>query len=91
MLTLKNTESTHLEEKILQVISRIVDQDQVKSLHLYQTAGHLHANLVLVFDEEILLNQAHEMAEKVELVLRSQFLDLEHVMVHVEPGVDGVS
>ena len=91
MLTLKNTESTHLEEKILQVISRIVNQDQVKSLHLYQTAGHLHANLVLVFDEEILLNQAHEMAEKVELVLRSQFLDLEHVMVHVEPGVDGVS
>jgi divalent metal cation (Fe/Co/Zn/Cd) transporter len=88
VLTLKNTESTHLEEKILQVISRIVEQDQVKSLHLYQTAGHLHANLVLVFNEDILLNQAHEMAEKVELVLRSQFLDLEHVMVHVEPVIN---
>jgi len=85
VLTLKNTESTHLEEKIIQVISRIVEQDQVKFLQLYQTAGHLHANLVLVFREDILLNQAHEMAEKVELVLRSQFLDLEHVMVHVEP------
>jgi cation diffusion facilitator family transporter len=91
VLTLKNTESTHLEEKILQVISRIVEQDQVKSLHLYQTAGHLHANLVLVFNEDILLNQAHEMAEKVELVLRSQFLDLEHVMVHVEPVIDEAS
>lgn len=91
VLTLKNTESTHLEEKILQVISRIVEQDQVKSLHLYQTAGHLHANLVLVFNENILLNQAHEMAEKVELVLRSQFLDLEHVMVHVEPVIDEAS
>ncbi len=91
VLTLKNTESTHLEEKILQVISRIVEQDQVKSLHLYQTAGHLHANLVLVFNEDILLNQAHEMAEKVELVLRSQFLDLEHVMVHVEPVINEAS
>jgi len=88
VLTLKNTESIHLEEKILQVINRIVEQDQVKSLHLYQTAGHLHANLVLVFNEDILLNQAHEMAEKVELVLRSQFLDLEHVMVHVEPDIN---
>jgi len=88
MLSLKSKETTHLEDKILQVMERIVDRQQVKSLHLYQTADHLHANLVLVFDQEMRLNQAHDIAEKVELVLRSQFLDLEHVMVHVEPEVN---
>jgi len=90
LLSLKSTESHHLEEKIIQVISRIVEKDRVKSLYLYQTAGHLHANLVLSFNEDMLLNQAHETAEKVELVLRSQFLDLEHVMVHVEPEQEEV-
>jgi len=85
MLSLESAESVHLEEKIIQVIERIIEQERIKSLHLYQTADHLHANLVLLFAEGTRLSQAHEMAEKVELVLRSQFLDLKHVMVHVEP------
>lgn len=87
VLRLENAATSHLEEKIYQVIARIVERDQVKSLHLYQTADHLHANLVLVFNHDMRLNQAHDVAEKVELVLRSQFLDLEHVMVHVEPQI----
>ncbi|HAY84922.1 MAG TPA: hypothetical protein DCY42_08375 [Chloroflexi bacterium] len=87
VLSLENAATSHLEEKIYQVIARIVERDQVKSLHLYQTADHLHANLVLVFNHDMRLNQAHDVAEKVELVLRSQFLDLEHVMVHVEPQI----
>lgn len=87
VLSLENAATSHLEEKIYQVIGRIVERDQVKSLHLYQTADHLHANLVLVFNHDMRLNQAHDVAEKVELVLRSQFLDLEHVMVHVEPQI----
>jgi divalent metal cation (Fe/Co/Zn/Cd) transporter len=45
----------------------------------------MHANIVLLFNQDILLNQAHDVAEKVELELRSQFPNLEHVMVHVEP------
>jgi divalent metal cation (Fe/Co/Zn/Cd) transporter len=69
----------------LQVIERIVERKRVKSLHVYQTADHLHANLVLLFNQDVRLSQAHDLADKVELVLRSQFLDLEHVMVHVEP------
>ena len=74
-----------MEEKIYQVLSHVVDRKRIKSLQLYQTADHLHANLVLIFSEDVYLEQAHELADKVELVLRSQFLDLEHVMVHVEP------
>ncbi len=85
VLSVESTESVHLEEKILLVIDRIVDRERVKSLQVYQISGHLHANLVLLFSQDVRLLQAHELAEEVELALRGQFPDLEHVIVHVEP------
>jgi len=85
MLNLESAESLQLESEIQQVLEQVVGHKQIKSLQVYQTADHMHANIVLLFNQDIFLNQAHDVAEKVELKLRSQFPNLEHVMVHVEP------
>jgi len=85
MLNLESTESLHLEAEIRQVLEEVVEEKQIKSIQVYQIADHMHANIVLLFNQGIFLDKAHDVAEKVELELRGQFPNLEHVMVHVEP------
>ena len=89
VLELESNASVSVERKIYQVLEKFVPIDQVKSLHLYQTGDHLHANLVLDLPGEMELTQAHEIAEQIELSLRSQPSGVSHVIVHLEPSDNG--
>jgi cation diffusion facilitator family transporter len=89
VLELESNASVSVERKIYQVLGNFIPIDQVKSLHLYQTGDHLHANLVLNLPGEMKLTQAHEIAEQIELGLRVQPSGVSHVIVHLEPSDNG--
>lgn len=88
VLGLENNASGLMEARIREVVSQYLKPQGVRSLHLYQTGDHLHANLVLTLPGETPLTEAHEQAEQIELALRSQIPDLLHVMVHLEPELE---
>jgi len=90
LLGLESSNSIPKEEHIREVISSYVDHANVRSLQLYQTGDHLHANLVLMLSGETPLIDAHELAEEIELGLRSQIQSLSHVIVHLEPEPEKV-
>ncbi|MEJ2759205.1 MAG: cation diffusion facilitator family transporter [Anaerolineales bacterium] len=85
VLGLENDINSPNEQRIRQVIGKYINIDQVRSLRLYQTGDHLHANLELMLPGEKLLTEAHSLAEDIELGLRTQVPALSHVIVHLEP------
>ncbi len=86
VLELEEGASNSVEREIYQLLENFVPRDQVQSLHLYQTGDHLHANIVLDLPGEMALTNAHEIAEEIELRLRSESPKLAHVIVHLEPA-----
>ncbi len=85
LLGLESSASIPVEAQIREVIGKYIDLANVRSKQLYQTGDHLHLNLVLVLPGKVPLTEAHELAEEIELGLRSQIPSLSHVIVHLEP------
>jgi divalent metal cation (Fe/Co/Zn/Cd) transporter len=74
-----------VEAMVVSVLDAFLHTDQLRSLQLYHTGGHLHAAIVICLDENIPLTQAHEFSEKIEMELRKQVPTLNRVTLHVEP------
>jgi cation diffusion facilitator family transporter len=74
-----------VEAKVVSVLDDFLHTDQLRSLQLYHTGGHLHAAIVICLDENTPLTQAHEFSEKIEIELRKQVPTLNRVTLHVEP------
>lgn len=74
-----------VEAMVVSVLDAFLHTDQLRSLQLYHTGGHLHAAIVICLDENTQLTQAHEFSEKIEMELRKQVPTLNRVTLHVEP------
>jgi cation diffusion facilitator family transporter len=77
-----------LQVKVVSVLDDLIETDQLRSLQLYQSGGHLQAVIVICLDEKMPLTSAHEFSEKIEIELRKQVPKLNRVTLHVEPFRD---
>jgi cation diffusion facilitator family transporter len=74
-----------VEAKVVSVLDDFLHTDQLRSLQLYHSGGHLHAAIVICLDENLPLTEAHEFSETIEMELRKQVPTLNRVTLHVEP------
>jgi cation diffusion facilitator family transporter len=74
-----------LEARVVSVLDNFLRTDQLRTLQLYHSGGHLHAVIVICLDENMPLTDAHDFSEKIEIELRKQVPKLDRVTLHIEP------
>jgi cation diffusion facilitator family transporter len=80
------------ETKVEQVVEKLATVENVREVHDIVTVyahGKLYITLHAYVDPKLSVEEAHEIAEKIENRLHAEIKQLENVTVHVEPyGVD---
>lgn len=74
-----------VEARVVSVLDDVLQTDQLRSLQLYYSGGHLHAVIVVCLDENTSLTSANDYADKLEVELRRHVPQLDRVTLHVEP------
>ena len=72
-----------------QLVEKLATVDGVREVHEIATvyaSGKLYITLHAIVDPDLSVEQAHEIAEKIEKRMHSGIRQLEHVTVHVEPS-----
>lgn len=80
--------------KNVSIDSKIYDiahgMEGVKGIHnisSYKSEGKTYVTLHLMVEQQISLNEAHKISEKVEQKIQSDIQNIEHITVHLEPFV----
>ena len=74
-----------LEEEILSLVSSLPDVQSPHDLRTRRIGNHYAIEMHILVDGDITLREAHDKASEVEDLLRKQYGDDTHVVVHVEP------
>ena len=72
-----------------QLVEKLATVDGVREVHEIATvyaSGKLYITLHAIVDPDLSVEQAHEIAEKIEKRMHAGIKQLEHVTVHVEPS-----
>jgi cation diffusion facilitator family transporter len=80
------------DTKVEQLVEKLATVENVKELHdivTVYTRGKLYITLHACVDPNLSVEEAHEIAEKIEKKMHAEIKQLENVTVHVEPyGVE---
>ena len=74
-----------VEEEILNLVSSLPDVQSPHDLRTRRIGNHYAIEMHILVDGDITLREAHDKASEVEELLRKQYGDDTHVVVHVEP------
>ena len=74
-----------VEEEILSLVSSLPDVQSPHDLRTRRIGNHYAIEMHILVDGDITLREAHDKASEVEDLLRKQYGDDTHVVVHVEP------
>ena len=74
-----------VEEEILSLVSSLPDVQNPHDLRTRRIGNHYAIEMHILVDGDITLREAHDKASEVEDLLRKQYGDDTHVVVHVEP------
>ena len=78
-----------VEEEILRLASSVEGVEEPHNLRTRRIGNHYAIELHIRMDGDIPLRQAHDKASEVEELLRKQYGEDTHVVVHVEPFPEG--
>lgn len=76
------------EETVQEMRDVIMEVDGVKRIDVIRTrlfGSKIYVDIEIAADDEITLNAAHTIAEKVHLSIEKSFCNVKHCMVHVNP------
>ncbi|MEN2994982.1 MAG: cation diffusion facilitator family transporter [Thermodesulfovibrio sp.] len=73
-------------EKIARVIRECIDVKACKDIRTRGTAGQIFVDLKILVNPAISVSEAHDIADKVEKIIKKEFPDVIDVIVHVEPS-----
>ena len=74
-----------VEEEILGLVASLPDVESPHDLRTRRIGNHYAIEMHILTDGDITLREAHDKASEVENLLREQYGDETHVVVHVEP------
>jgi cation diffusion facilitator family transporter len=74
--------------QIEQVLALKAEMIDVQDLHVHRFDGKWEVQLELLVPPDILVQEGHETAERVESLLRGERDDLGKITIHVEPSVE---
>ena len=74
-----------VEEEILGLVASLPDVESPHDLRTRRIGNHYAIEMHILTDGDITLREAHDKASEVEHLLREQYGDETHVVVHVEP------
>ncbi|MEN2986260.1 MAG: cation diffusion facilitator family transporter [Thermodesulfovibrionaceae bacterium] len=74
------------KEKISEVVSECYDVIECKDIRTRGATGHIFVDLKILVDSSISVSQAHEIANRVENLLKDKFPDIVDVVIHIEPS-----
>lgn len=74
-----------VEQEILQLAASVPDVSEPHDLRTRRIGNHYAIELHILMDDNITLCEAHDKASEVEELLRKQYGEETHVVVHVEP------
>ena len=85
-------EPSEIETKMEQLVEKLAPVEGVREVHDISTiyvGGKLYITLHAYVDPKLSVEEAHEIAEKIETKMHTEIKQLENVTVHVEPcGVE---
>ncbi|HKM60716.1 MAG TPA: cation diffusion facilitator family transporter [Candidatus Bathyarchaeia archaeon] len=82
-------EPSEKESKLDQLVERLATVDGVKQVHeisTVYTGGKFYITLHAYVDPELSVEEAHKIAQTIEIRLQAEIKPLENVTVHVEPS-----
>ena len=74
-----------VEDEILGLVASLPDVESPHDLRTRRIGNHYAIEMHILTDGDITLREAHDKASEVENLLREQYGDETHVVVHVEP------
>ncbi len=72
-------------KKIAKVVEACRDVEACKDIRTRGTAGQIFVDLKILVNPSISVSKAHDIAEKVEELIKREFPDVVDVVIHVEP------
>ena len=72
-------------EKIISIVETCNEVKACKDIRTRGTIGQIFVDLKILVNPSISVSEAHDIAEKVEELIKKEFPDVVDVMVHVEP------
>jgi len=84
-----HVEPSEKESKLDQLVERLATVDGVKQVHeisTVYTGGKFYITLHAYVDPELSVEEAHKIAQTIEMRLQAEIKPLENVTVHVEPS-----
>jgi cation diffusion facilitator family transporter len=82
-------EPSEIETKMEQLVEKLASVEGVREVHDISTiyvGGKLYITLHAYVDPKLSVEEAHEIAEKIETKMHTEIKQLENVTVHVEPS-----
>lgn len=76
-------------EKIASVVETCSDVEVCKDVRTRGVAGQIFVDLKILVNPSISVSEAHDIAEKVEDLIKKEFPDVVDVVIHVEPFKNG--
>lgn len=73
-------------ERIARVVKTCMDVEACKDIRTRGTAGQIFVDLKILVNPTISITEAHNIADKVEQIIKKEFPDVIDVVVHVEPS-----
>lgn len=73
-------------ERIASVVKECKDVKACKDIRTRGTAGQIFVDLKILVNPAISVSEAHDIADKVEKIIKKEFPDVIDVMVHIEPS-----
>ncbi|ODA43802.1 Cobalt-zinc-cadmium resistance protein [Thermodesulfovibrio sp. N1] len=71
--------------KIVSIVETCSDVEACRDVRTRGTAGQIFVDLKILINPSISVSEAHDIAEKVEELIKKEFPDVVDVVVHVEP------
>lgn len=72
-------------DRIVNVVQRCIEVKACKDVRTRGTAGQIFVDLKILVNPSISVSEAHDIAEKVEELIKKEFPDVIDVVIHVEP------
>jgi divalent metal cation (Fe/Co/Zn/Cd) transporter len=82
-------EPAQSETGMKQLVQKLAQVDGVREVHEISTVyatGKMYITLHAIVDPKLSVEEAHNIAEKIEKNMYAEIKQLEHVTVHVEPA-----
>lgn len=72
--------------EIARLVNSFSDIESCEDIRTRGTAGQVFVDLKILVNSSISVKEGHDIAEKVEKIIKKEFPDVVDVIVHVEPG-----